>query len=496
LGEHDVWKVKKPVSLGFLDFSTPARRLAACMAEVRLNRRLARDVYKGVVPVTIDRNGCHRLRGYGEPVDWAVHMSRLPDVHRADIRLEQGSLNSSHLRLIAERLAAFHERTPSFDATSRYGSVETIRNNISENFAQTADCVRAHLSPSQGREIEAWQREFLSTNEDVLEERISQGRVRAGHGDLRLEHVYVNASGDVTVLDCVEFAERFRCTDVCADAAFLSMDLAWHGRVDLAEKFLASYAESANDYDIYPLVDFYESYLAYVRGKVACILASDQGADWGTRSNAAQQARRFFVLALASKRRPLVTPRMLAVGGMVASGKSTLAEHLGTELAAPVISSDRTRKWLLGIDATTTIDASPWEDAYSPSVTDRVYAELLRRARAVVASGRSVVLDASFRSRAHRGQVRRLAKQCDVPVHFIECRVDRSVCEQRLRARDLRPGVSDARLDMLDEFQSRWQVVDELPDWQHIVVDTSLPVDVVAGRLRRRLSDWPVGLSA
>ncbi|KPJ92393.1 MAG: hypothetical protein AMS18_07505 [Gemmatimonas sp. SG8_17] len=495
LAERDVWKVKKPVSLGFLDFSTPHKRRQACEAEVRLNRRLAPDVYRGVVPVTLDQAGHHRIGGAGQPVDWAVHIARLPDHHRADVRLARGTLGTTQLQQIAERLASFHSESQSTGSLSRYGALEAVAANIQENFDQTADCIHTHLNPGEAREIEVWQRTFLQSNADRFRARVAQGRVREGHGDLRLEHIYIDDSGDLNILDCIEFSERFRCADVCSDAAFLSMDLAWHGRVDLAEQFLAAYARAASDYDLYPLIDFYESYLAYVRGKVACILASDAGADRRTRQHAAREARRYFALALASKRRPLIPPALLAVGGVIAAGKTTLAEHVAAYVAAPVIDADRTRKWLLGLSPLSPVPEQPWAGAYSHEVTEQVYAELLRRAQAVLTSGRPVVLDASFRSRRHRAAARQLARDNHVPFYFVECRADPSLCRERLAVRDRQPGVSDGRLDLFEAFRAHWEPVTELPQAEHIVLDTSLPPDMHAEKLRRRVSAWPVGLT-
>ncbi len=269
LGDEQVFKIKKPVDLGFLDFRTIEARKRACDAEVTLNRRLAPDVYLGVVPVVRGRDGTFAFGGEGALVDWAVHMRRMPDTLRADVRLSEGRLDAASLDALARRLADFHREAPSSDEIGEYGLPAAIRTNVTENFAQARASIGEHLTPREAAEIEASQLEFLRRNEGLFEARVAAGRVRDGHGDLRLEHVYVGLDGALTVLDCIEFNERFRFADVCADVAFLAMDLAWHGRADLAERFLASYARASGDYDLYALVDFYESYRAYVRGKVS-----------------------------------------------------------------------------------------------------------------------------------------------------------------------------------------------------------------------------------
>ncbi|MGF1465840.1 MAG: AAA family ATPase [Sandaracinaceae bacterium] len=491
----EVFKVKKPVALGFLDFSTLPRRREACEAEVALNARLARGVYRGVEPITRDPDGTHRLGGAGTPVEWAVRMRRLADEDRADVRLEQGLLGLDDVDRVAEHLAAFHDRCRADDATAAFGRPEVIRGNVTENFEQTRGVVDALLRPEQARAIEAWQLAFLEEREELFLERVAAGRVRDGHGDLRLEHVYLEVGGEVQIIDGIEFNERFRFADVCADIAFLSMDLAWHGRVDLAERLLSVYAREANDFDLYPLVDFYESYRAYVRGKVRTMLAADAGAPAEARARARREARRYFLLALAADRRPLLPPTLVAVGGWIAAGKSTLADRLSAAMGAPSIATDRIRKHLLGAEPTERRFDDAFEGAYDPGVTDRVYAEVARLARVVLDSGRPVILDASFRTQAQRAVARRVAEDAGVPFHFVECRADPEVCRARLRERHRRESVSDGRLEIFDAFLASWEPVEDLGSGQHHVVRTDGPVDAVVEPLRAVLPLWPPALT-
>ncbi len=496
LGGGDVWKVKKPVDFGFLDFSTADKRHAACLAEVELNRRLAPHVYLGCIPITRDNHGRARFGGSGEPIDWAVQMVRLPEEDRADLRLASGRLSASHLDRVAVRLARFHESARCDEETTQIGGLETVKANVEENFAQTRAELGRYLDPDQAAQVKAWQRQFLDRKASLFAARQAAGRVRDGHGDLRLEHVYLTdddyAAGEddgseVVIVDCIEFNHRFRFADVCADVAFLAMDLSWHGRPDLAERFLAAYARAANDFDLYPLVDFYESYRAFVRGKIASFGIASGRLDFPGRQEAIGEARRYFLLALASERRALAPPRLLAIGGMIASGKSTIAENLGAELAVPVVDADRTRKFLLGRAPAEAIDDPAWQGAYSPTRTAEVYSEVLRRAEAVLQSGRSVIVDASFRAREHRLAARQLADYHGVPFRFIECRAKPEICRQRLRDRERRQSVSDGRLEIFDEFVARWQPVDELPASEHLVLDTSQPLVANLQFLRKKL---------
>ena len=494
VGERQVWKVKKPVDFGFLDFTTLEKRRRACEAEVELNRRLAPDVYLGVVPITRAADGRHEIGGEGETVDWAVHMKRLPDADRADVRIAEGRLDAAQVERLAAHLAAFHARSRCDGETARFGTVEAIGRNVQENFEQTRETVEEYLAPEQAAEIEDWQDRFLAEHASAFAARVETGRVRDGHGDLRLEHVYLDGDGPPIVVDCIEFNERFRYADVCADVAFLAMDLAWHRRVDLAERFLAAYAREADDYDLYPLVDFYESYRAYVRGKVATMAAADADAQEASRERAAAEARRYFLLALASERRPLLRPAVVAVGGLIAAGKSTVARRIAAELSAPVVDSDRTRKHLLGVEAEEKVEEPAWQGGYAPERTEEVYAEVLRRGAAVLTSGRPVVLDASFRTRRHRRAARRLADDHGVPFTFVECRAPVEVLRERLRRRAEGASVSDGRLEILEDFVAGWEAVDDLAASQHLALDTQRPLEESIELLRGRIPSWPAGL--
>jgi len=492
--DGDVFKIKRPVNLGFLDFTTLERREAACRAEVSLNTRLAPDVYLGVVPVRLDPGGRASFCGDGPVVDWAVHMRRLPDAQRADVRLAHGQLDAPAIDSIARHLARFHADARTDGAVSAFGAPDAIARNVEENFAQTRGLIEMY--DDEAAEIIRWQTAFLRGHAALFAQRAATGRVRDGHGDLRLEHVYLDAEDRPTIIDCIEFNDRFRFADVCADVAFLSMDLAAHGRVDLAERLLAHYARETNDYDLYALVDFYESYRAFVRAKIAAFQAADTGIDEGSRTRAAAEARRHLLLALAADRRSLLMPVVVAVGGIIASGKSTVAERLDDEMSALVVDAYRARKSMVGVDPRHPLHEAAWTGAYDPGFTERVYAEVMRRAEVVLASGRPVVIDASFRSPMMRARVRELAIAHGAPFRFIECRADPEVCRDRLAQRARVPGVSDGRLDVFDAFRAQFEPVNELPSDERVVLDTTRPLDESVDVLRGRLETWPRGFVA
>lgn len=495
LGEERVWKTKKPVDLGFLDFTSAPKRRRACEAEVELNQRLAPGVYLGVVPFAT---------GDGpEAEEWAVLMRRLPDGRRANRLLEQGELSRADLERVADRLARFHRQARCDDKTRPFGEVGVVRSNVEENFLQTRKLIGKYLRPEQLAQVETWQLDFLSREADRFAERAASGRVRDGHGDLRLEHVYLDVPGaedEVLVVDCIEFNERFRFADVCADVAFLAMDLTSLRRPDLAEAFLASYARASQDYDLYPLVDFYESYRAFVRAKVAALVAHSSDTPQALRLRKDREAREHFLLALSSARRQLLRPHLVAVGGWIAAGKSTTSSLVSGLLNAPVVDADRARKALLQVGETAPLHVAPWSGPYSEETTERTYTELFRRTEQVLRSGRSAVVDASFRLHRHRLDARRLAHRLGIPFLFVECRADADACRRRLRERaaEHNAGPSDGRLEIFDAFVEGYEAPDSdnesdrLQQKEFLRIDTDrIGLDESERLLRGRLPSAP-----
>lgn len=447
----EAWKLKKPVNLGFLDYTNPELRKQACENEVRLNRRLAPDVYLGVV--SLGRNAAGQLVPGGDPpVDWAVRMRRLSDDDRANARLARGALSVDHIDLVAARVADFHASCPV--APPEFARPELIAHNIVENFAQADDCPAQLLGLEAALEVEAWQLGWMHRNVDLLEARGRDGYVRDGHGDLRLDHVYLGDDG-VRIIDCIEFNERFRYADVAADVAFLSMDLARSQHPQLAERLLARYVRSTGDFDLYRLIDFYESYRAFVRGKIGCMsLTTGAASDL---EEARRNTRTYFLMAQACGRPSLVPPRVVAVGGLIGAGKSTVADALSFALGCPTIEADRTRKELMGAKPTDNLASGTFINAYSREMTERVYDELMARAAPVLRSGRSVVLDASFRKACLRDKASALADRHGVPFRFVECVAPEAELRHRLRMRKREETASDATADLLDAFMASYE---------------------------------------
>ena len=476
LTDREAWKIKRPVNFGFLDFSTLDSRRHFCHEEVRLNAGLAPGVYRGVVPVRLDARG-HSFRRGGRIVDYAVRMKRLPESASARDMLEKGTLGWEHLAALASLLAPFYAARR---ATPRFGSARAIRVNVRENFDQVEPFVGRFVAPERFASVRRWQESFLRAHSRTFHARVRAGRIREGHGDLRLEHVYFLHDGPL-VIDCIEFNERFRCGDVASDVAFLAMELVQRGRHDLAAWFLDRFAMESGDYDLFSVADFYISYRAWVRAKVACFVAADPSTPPDKARRKAEEAAAGFALAEAVSHPPWEEPRVIAVAGQVASGKSTVAEAIGRRLGYPIVGSDATRKSLAGLRLRDRGGAALYSEAFSR----RTFRELFRRARAVLRSGRGVILDATFRSRALRNRARRLA--AGLPFFLVEAWCDDATTRRRLRARERGPSISDARVSQWKLLKDRFDPVTELPAGLHLRVNTVSPPAAWLPRILRTI---------
>lgn len=484
LGPHDAWKIKKPVDLGYLDYSSLEKRKAACSAEVELNRRFAPSIYLGVVPIIKRDSGHYAFGGEGSPVDWAVHMVRLPDHDRADRRLAERRLDPGAFKALAERLAAFHAAFPADAGAAQNAAPEAIARNLEENFIQTRAFSGALLGQGPCRALQDRMRARLRTCAPAIAARYQGDRICDGHGDLRLCQIYFDEAGDSKILDCIEFNDRFRYGDTASDIAFLSMDLAFHGHLDLAEGFLADYAEASGDFDLYSVVDYYQAYRACVRGKVAGQRAAEM-AMGPERLAMEDEARAYFHFALAERMLP--DPIVIAIGGGMATGKTTLAGRLGGLLGVPVVSTDPLRKRMAGISPLETRHGRLWRGLYNPEMTGRVYAEAARLAQVIGDSGRSVILDASFRTRASRNAIHEAANRAGRPFLFVECRTDTETCRQRLRLRTASPNPSDGNERLFQAFLASWEPGDDIPPTQRLVLDTGSPMAAGVDQVMRAM---------
>jgi len=455
LTDTHVYKVKKPVDFGFLNFTTVDRRRFFCEEEVRLNRRLCPDVYLGVVELRESPSGVSFL-GTGKVIDYAVKMKRLPGDRMLDRLLEEGKVSEEGIRRIARVIGEFHLNAERSGEIDGYGSAEVIRRNWEENFRQIAPYVSRTLAESDLRLLRAWVERFLEEQAGLFAQRVSGGHIRDCDGDLHSENICLDDR--VYIFDCIEFNSRFRYSDTSADIAFLLMDLEFRGRRDLAEVLLHEYLAVTGDREMMGVLDFYRVYRAFVRGKVESFRFNDSQVPDREKESAAESARRHFRLARGYVLRRMLPPGMIVFAGLMGAGKSTLAQELSFQLGLDLISSDVLRKELAGLPAGEHRRDAYNEGLYTPEFTRLTYGEMSRRAEESLRTGRAVIVDASFSRREDRACFADLARRVGVPFHLFHAVCPETVVLSRLEARMRDPfQVSDGRLDILarqrDDFE-------------------------------------------
>lgn len=485
-----VYKVKKPVNFGFLDFTALEGRRHFCHEEVRLNRRLSPDVYLGVVEV-VRRGGRYALYGAGEVVDYAVRMRQLPGDRWLSVLLERGQAGEAEVRRVARRIARFHRSAETGPEVTRTGALETVRFNAEENFRQTEPYIGRTLDRPLYERVRAYTRAFLEVREPLFRRREREGRIRDGHGDLHAAQI--NLEDGIAIIDCIEFNTRFRYGDVAADLAFLAMDLDRHGRPDLERVLVEEWVRETGDRGALEVLPYYKCYRAYVRGKVESFRLDEPGLPEAERTAAGERARRYF--ALAGEYARLRGPALLLTAGLMGTGKSTLARGLAEALGARLLSSDVVRKELAGIPPEEH-RYEPWgEGIYSPSFTERTYRELHGRARALLRRGEVVVVDASYRARAWREEARRVAEEVGAPFWVVETACPEGEVLRRLAGRLAgAPTASDGRPELLSAQRAHFEPLEEVPVASLLRVDTSGPPEAsLASALHELYRRWLAG---
>jgi aminoglycoside phosphotransferase family enzyme/predicted kinase len=452
-----VYKVKKPVNYGFVDFGTLTKRRHYCDEEVRLNRRLAPDVYIGVVPVT-RRDAQVELEGKGEVIEWAVKMRRLPDEATLQSLLQQGDVCAEVLERLARRIATFHAQAASGPHIAEYGRFAVVADNARENFEQSAVHVGTTVSKSVFERAQALTEESLARHQTLIDRRAEHNMPRDTHGDLRLGHVYYFANreppDELVVIDCIEFNERFRFADPISDMAFLYMGLAYQGRRDLAQAFAEAYFSTSQDNEGRVLLPFYTSYRAAVRGKVEGLKLARPEMSESDRAVALSKAKGSWLLALGELEAPSRKPCLILVGGLPGTGKSTLANALAQHAGFRVIRSDVIRKELAGVGGEE-CRSEFGQGIYTAEWTKRTYAHCLRQAEERLFHGERVLVDANFREEKQRRMFLDAALRWSVPTIFLLCETEPELVRARLAKRS--GDASDADWSVYENAVVTWE---------------------------------------
>jgi len=294
LTDDYVYKVKKPVNLGYLDYTTLDKRHFYCQREVELNRRLCPAAYLGVVPIRRDK-GNISIDGQGEIIEYAVKMRRLPQQAMMNVLLTNNKVSPQMVTSVAQKLAEFHQRAETNATISAFGNLDAITKNTEENFTQTKKYIGNTIPQDKYQRIKDYTTTFIKNNAPLFRQRINDGRIRDCHGDLHAAHICF--TDDICIYDCIEFSDRFRYCDVASEVAFLAMDLDHYGRADLSRSFVNAYVAQSRDDELLRLLNFYKCYLAYVRGKVEGFKLDDPYIPAEEKTGVLAIARSYFDLA-------------------------------------------------------------------------------------------------------------------------------------------------------------------------------------------------------
>jgi uncharacterized protein len=429
-GEH-AYKIKKPVSLGFLNFSTLEARRRYCEDELRLNRRLAPSIYQAVVPITgsVDNP---TVAGSGTAIEYAVKMREFPQSALASHLLGNGALGAAPIDALAARIAAFHAGTGVAAPGSPYGAPDSVLAPARENFSELKRLLPDAADHSRIAEVGAWAEREFQERWALFDARYTQGFVRECHGDLHLGNI-VMLDGVLTPFDCIEFNPALRWIDVMSEVAFLLMDLEDRGRMDLAGRFLNTYLEASGDYAGLSVLRFYRVYRAMVRAKVHALRAAQEGISAAERERLLTASRGYLCLArrCAHDSRPAV----VVMHGLSGSGKSVLAQSFAEQMGAIRLRSDVERKRIGGLTPLARSDSKLASGIYTTDSTSATYHRLTDLARTSANAGYAVIVDAAFLKRWQRDLFRREANTRGIPFVIVDVTAPAATLRARVATR-------------------------------------------------------------
>jgi aminoglycoside phosphotransferase family enzyme/predicted kinase len=450
LSRAHAWKIKKPVTLPFLDYGTLEKRRAACEAELRLNRRYAPELYLDVVAFT-GTERAPRVAGAGDAIEYAVRMRRFDEAMRLDHLAARNELAPRHMSLLARDIAALHAGAAVAPAQARFGSAEQALAPALENFDELFALMPAPGDRETLAELLEWTKREGKRRRAAFDARKRDGRVRECHGDLHLANL-VLLRERIVPFDCIEFNDDFRWIDVASELAFTLVDLVDHGRPGLACWLLNEWLVVGGDFDALRVLRFYAVYRALVRAKVAAIRAGQAEAAHAGDDFAA--ARAYLALAQVFSRPPM--PRLTIAHGVSGSGKSFASERLllaDPRCATVRLRSDVERKRLFGLAPGDSSGSALDAGIYTPQAHAATYRRLEELAQLALHAGWSVIVDAAFLKRAERDAFRRLAANNDAPFAILACGASEEELRRRVASR--RGDPSEATLEVL-ERQLAW----------------------------------------
>ncbi len=440
--ERFVYKLKKDVKFNFLDFSTLPQRLFYCQEEVRLNQRLSTDLYLGILPIYWDGQTLS-FNANGTLVEYVIQMRRLSDKNLLINQIKDPDFPLSRIDLLTHRLITFYQNTPSTPDIAHFATVDVIQTTIQEITADFDNYTGQTLTPLAAQWIPSYLFRFIDSHRSLFEKRVQAGKIIEGHGDLRSEHIHIE-NDIVTIYDCIEFSQRLRCLDWLNDLAFLLMDLDYRHCHPIAMKIQSKLLSVLEKDDLTPLLNFYKTYRACVRGKVDTLKSKESEISPTVRQESQQKALHYFQLAfryavLDSQ------PTILVCMGSVATGKSTLAKALANEFGLSVLSSDVIRKQRAGIDLFERLPDAERSQLYDKKATEEVYHELINQGVTEVNRSGAVILDATYRNKDYLDHLQLVCRKNTIRLLVIQTIAPIEVVQERLKKRETEPSVSDLR---------------------------------------------------
>jgi len=469
------YKIKKPVNLGFLDFSTLSNRKHYCEEEIRLNSRLAPDIYLDVVSIS-GSPANPVLNGSGPAIEYVVWMKQFNPDFELDKLLSLNELKPKHIRMLAEKIAAFHQNIAVSNHTSPYGSPNYILGPSIENLDQIQSLVSDTRTHARIEQIRKWTSRTWETLKPLFETRKTQGFIRECHGDLHLHNLAL-FEGDILIFDCIEFNPNLYWIDVVSEISFTVMDLDDRHQSTLAWVFLNRYLQLTGDYNGIQLLRYYLVYRAMVRAKVDCIRAHQQD---GISIDHAQVVNEFHsYLSLAERYLCQDQPALIIMHGLSGSGKTTVASDIAMKLGAVHVRSDIERKRLCGMTENQRSDSSTGDGIYTESINEKTYCRLADIAATTLKAGYHVIVDAAFLSHDKRQEFYDLARQLNTPFHLITCQAPETLLKDRVAKRyRTSSDASEADLHVLELQQQTTKSLDEQERLFATQLDTGTPLDI------------------
>lgn len=462
-----VYKLKKPVNFGFLDFSTLEKRQHFCQEEFRLNQRGAGELYLEVLPITLAGEQYH-LDGTGETVEYTVKMRQFPQESLFSELFAEGKLNDSNLENLGRVVAEYHAKAESNDYIRSFGEVPKVRLAIDENYGQTEKYIGRPQTQEQFEQTKKYTDNFFVQYPELFTSRIANNYIRECHGDLHLRNIAL-WNDKILLFDCIEFNEPFRFVDVMYDVAFTVMDIEARGRKDLVNAFLNAYVEQTGDWEGLQVLPLYLSRQAYVRAKVTSFLLDDASVPATVKDEAANTASAYYRQAWEYTKPK--QGQLILMSGLSGSGKSTTARYLARKLGAVHLRSDAVRKHLAGIP----LLERGGDEIYTPEMTQKTYERLLTLGVTLANQGWTVILDAKYDRQHLRQDAIAQAQQHQLPLQIIQCTAPLEVLKERLVKRT--GDIADATADLLGSQLNQAELFTEKEQAYIKILDTTQPLE-------------------